>query len=163
MKPFLIAALIALLPSSLFAEQIQVDAKFIYGNARHGLVHDFPKLERGKGRIGDFIAPPPATTRSGRNVEFDIAPADSARAKYNHWNLSVTPRLTTGGVAFTAHLSYQEEPRAGLAGQPSVSGYGRSELRASGTRKIGEELWLDLPPISGVPRAVRIVFTVKRA
>jgi type II secretory pathway component HofQ len=165
MKPHILCALAALLPSSLLAiDRITVEAMFIEGKARRALPHDLKQLNDRRGV--DILTAPHVTTRSGQPTQVEITREFHATsvAPSKHPQipqgviLRVTPHAIGNRIAYTAHVTFRALDSVTGVGVPPVSTFTTREIYASGTPKPGEEVWLDLPARGGEANAVRLVF-----
>ena len=165
MKPHIVCALIALIPVSLLAaDTITVEAAFVQAKSRRAVAHDLHKLSATKGV--KLLSAPRITTRAGQSAEIaitrDFYVRSAAPGKHplipTGIVLRVTPYVTRSDFAYRAHITIREYESLSRGGTPPVATFTSREIYASGTPKIGEEVWLDLPNREGQAIAVRLVF-----
>ena len=152
----------ALLPLPLLAAEANtVRAVFVRGKSRSVLAHDPRKLSAMGGAT--LLTAPLVTSRTGQITEIAIARDLYVRSVAPGKNplvptgvvLRLASLLTRRGIAYRAHITMRECESQTRRGSPSVATFASREIYASGTPKLGEEVWLDLPARDGRAMAVK--------
>lgn len=156
---------IVLLQSSVFAAGwITVEATVVEAKSRRAVPHDMKKVNQTSGV--DVLTLPHAATRSGQSVQLaatrDFRAVSVSPTKHplipTGVLLRVTPHASPRGVAYTANITLRELDSVTQPGVAPMSTFTSREIYASGTPKLGEEVWLDFPNRNGNASAVRLVF-----